>query len=109
MITLTICVCMQTLTANRKARNASQGLLAVAQRCRCLRRFSIYWNVKVSDVGLGKLLRAQPVGRLQEMSPVPWGFISFRRAFVTFPRLRRVFRACLLACLSQSLGQKGRC
>eukprot|EP00913_Durusdinium_trenchii_P025390 g23835.t2 len=44
-----------------------EGLAAVAQRCRGLRCFSIYWNVKVTDQGLGRVLRAQPCGKLQEL------------------------------------------
>ncbi|CAE7183758.1 unnamed protein product [Symbiodinium necroappetens] len=42
-----------------------EGLIAVAQRCRSLRSFSIYWNVKATDEGIGKVLRAQPCGNLQ--------------------------------------------
>ncbi|CAL1128684.1 unnamed protein product [Cladocopium goreaui] len=44
-----------------------EGLAAIATRCRSLKSFSIYWNVKVTDEGLGKVLRAQPCGRLQEL------------------------------------------
>eukprot|EP00439_Symbiodinium_sp_Y106_P086649 s128_g34.t3 len=44
-----------------------EGLIAVAQRCRSLRSFSIYWNVKATDEGIGKVLRAQPCGNLQEL------------------------------------------
>lgn len=44
------------------------GLTAVAQRCTQLRCFSLYWNVKVTDKGLCKLLRAQKKGSLQSLS-----------------------------------------
>lgn len=36
-----------------------EGLQAVAQRCRQLRHLSLYWNVKGTDVGFCKILRAQ--------------------------------------------------
>lgn len=35
------------------------GLLAVAQRCQSLESLSLYWNVKATDKGFGKILRAQ--------------------------------------------------
>eukprot|EP00933_Yihiella_yeosuensis_P057723 TRINITY_DN5774_c0_g1_i4.p1 TRINITY_DN5774_c0_g1~~TRINITY_DN5774_c0_g1_i4.p1 ORF type:complete len:349 (+),score=60.74 TRINITY_DN5774_c0_g1_i4:67-1113(+) len=43
------------------------GLVAVAQRFPGLRRFSVYWNVKATDKGIGRVLRAQPCGNLQEL------------------------------------------
>jgi len=36
-----------------------EGLQALAQRCSGLRHLSLYWNVKATDAGFGKLLRAQ--------------------------------------------------
>mmetsp|Transcript_58441 Transcript_58441/g.163720 ORF Transcript_58441/g.163720 Transcript_58441/m.163720 type:complete len:348 (+) Transcript_58441:120-1163(+) len=45
-----------------------EGLLAVAQRCQALRNISLYWNVKATDAGFGKLLRAQRGGGLQSLS-----------------------------------------
>eukprot|EP00928_Gymnodinium_smaydae_P045863 TRINITY_DN30525_c0_g1_i1.p1 TRINITY_DN30525_c0_g1~~TRINITY_DN30525_c0_g1_i1.p1 ORF type:complete len:350 (-),score=48.62 TRINITY_DN30525_c0_g1_i1:139-1188(-) len=42
-----------------------EGLLAVAQRCKSLRSFSLYWNVKATDKGLARLMRVQQNGVLR--------------------------------------------
>lgn len=44
------------------------GLVAIAQRCTLLRKFSLYWNVRVTDRGLCRLLRGQKKGNLQSLS-----------------------------------------
>lgn len=44
------------------------GLVAISQRCTQLRCFSLYWNVRVTDRGLCRLLRAQKKGNLQSLS-----------------------------------------
>lgn len=45
-----------------------EGLVALAQRCTGLRSISLYWNVKVTDRGLCKLLRAQAHGDLHHLA-----------------------------------------
>lgn len=45
-----------------------EGLLALAQRCSKLRSISLYWNVKVTDKGLCKLLRAQQGQELRHLN-----------------------------------------
>lgn len=45
-----------------------EGLLAMAQRCQGLRILSLYWNVKATDKGFAKVLRAQPNESLQSVS-----------------------------------------
>merc|ERR1712083_1063294 len=36
-----------------------EGLVAVAQRCQNLKHLSLYWNVKATDKGFGRIIRAQ--------------------------------------------------
>jgi len=45
-----------------------EGLAAVAQRCPALRSLSLYWNVRVTDTGLGRVLRAQRGKELRSLS-----------------------------------------
>mmetsp|Transcript_10834 Transcript_10834/g.27052 ORF Transcript_10834/g.27052 Transcript_10834/m.27052 type:complete len:348 (-) Transcript_10834:47-1090(-) len=45
-----------------------EGLLAVAQRCQNLQHISLYWNVKATDKGFGKILRAQKGKELRTIS-----------------------------------------
>jgi len=44
------------------------GLLAVGQRCPHLRCFSLYWNVKVTDKGLCRVLKAQRGHHLKSLN-----------------------------------------
>jgi len=47
---------------------SDEGLLAMAQRCTNLRSLSLYWNVKATDKGFNRLLRAQQDKSLRSLS-----------------------------------------
>jgi len=59
---------LQVLNLDGCQEVSDEGLLSVAKRCKNLRSFSSYWNVKVTDVGLCRVLRAQKGNTLQFLS-----------------------------------------
>lgn len=50
---------LQVLNLNGCQEVDDDGLIAVAQRCPSLTSLSLYWNVRGTDAGFGRILRAQ--------------------------------------------------
>mmetsp|Transcript_598 Transcript_598/g.1398 ORF Transcript_598/g.1398 Transcript_598/m.1398 type:complete len:346 (+) Transcript_598:58-1095(+) len=59
---------LQTLNLDGCQDIDDEGLFAVAQRCTALQSLSLYWNVKVTDRGVCRLLRAQKCKEMRFLS-----------------------------------------
>lgn len=60
--------CLQSLNLDGCQSIDDAGLIVVAQCCPNLRRFSLYWNVRVTDKGVCRILRAQQSNALRDLN-----------------------------------------